>query len=235
MILTEHIAMFDPTLLKRGDDWVLYRSEVIEHEPEEMKAQLGRAYRHFKNTFTGCDSSLKNDGLTLSALPELFSPSDSYNEDHKQLDEMQGQDLSGYRFYNVFALTSPSPLFWGLLKEVSRIVRLELRAPAEQPLWMQCWMNMHNPKEVLGWHDHHFPFHGYISIDPKNSTTQFKEGDITYEIENEVGNIYFGPGWNRMHRVVVNDDYEGPRITLGFDIITEPTLPDDQFSLIPLL
>ena len=38
-----------------------------------------------------------------------------------------------------------------------------------------------------------------------------------------------------MHRVVVNDDYQGPRITLGFDIITEPTLPDDQFSIIPLL
>ena len=95
MILTEHTVMFDPTLLKRGDDWVLYRSEVIEHEPEEMKAQLGRAYRHFKNTFTGCDSSLKNDGLTLSALPELFSPSDSYNEDHKQLDEMQDRICLG--------------------------------------------------------------------------------------------------------------------------------------------
>ena len=66
--------MFDPTLLKRGDDWVLYRSEVIEHEPEEMKAQLGRAYRHFKNTFTGCDSSLKNDGLTPVSYTHLTLP-----------------------------------------------------------------------------------------------------------------------------------------------------------------
>jgi len=224
--------MFDPTLIQRGDDWVLYRSEVVVHEPEEMKAQLGRAYRLFKNTFTGCDSSLKNDGLTMSALPELFQVNNSYDEDYKQLEEMQG-DLSGYRFYNVFNLTSPSPLFWGLLKELSTIVRTELQTDA--PLWMQCWMNMHNPKEVLGWHDHHFPYHGYISIDPKDSVTQFKEGDKKYEIKNEVGNIYFGPGWNRMHRVVVNEEYQGPRITLGFDIITQPTVPDDQFSVIPLL
>lgn len=224
--------MFDPTLIQRGDDWVLYRSEVVVHEPEEMKAQLGRAYRLFKNTFTGCDSSLKNDGLTMSALPELFQVNNSYDEDYKQLEEMQG-NLSGYRFYNVFNLTSPSPLFWGLLKELSTIVRTELQTDA--PLWMQCWMNMHNPKEVLGWHDHHFPYHGYISIDPKDSVTQFKEGDTKYEIKNEVGNIYFGPGWNRMHRVVVNEEYQGPRITLGFDIITQPTVPDDQFSVIPLL
>ena len=224
--------MFDPTLIQRGDDWVLYRSEVVVHEPEEMKAQLGRAYRLFKNTFTGCDSSLKNDGLTMSALPELFQVNNSYDEDYKQLEEIQG-NLSGYRFYNVFNLTSPSPLFWGLLKELSTIVRTELQTDA--PLWMQCWMNMHNPKEVLGWHDHRFPYHGYISIDPKDSVTQFKEGDTKYEIKNEVGNIYFGPGWNRMHRVVVNEEYQGPRITLGFDIITQPTVPDDQFSVIPLL
>ena len=102
-------------------------------------------------------------------------------------------------------------------------------------MWMQCWMNMHNPKEVLGWHDHQFPYHGYVSIDPKDSITQFKEDNLRYEIKNEVGNIYFGPGWKRMHRVVVNSEYDGPRITLGFDIVLEPTLPDDQFSIIPLL
>ena len=48
-------------------------------------------------------------------------------------------------------------------------------------------------------------------------------------------NIYFGPGWDRKHKVCVNEDYSGNRITLGYDIHTQPDLPDDQFSLIPLL
>ena len=37
------------------------------------------------------------------------------------------------------------------------------------------------------------------------------------------------------HKVIVNNDYSGPRITIGFDILDEPSVPDDSFSLIPLL
>ena len=89
---------------------------------------------------------------------------------------------------------------------------------------------------MLNWHDHKFDYHGYVSIDPKSSTTKFRDGrGPLYEINNEVGNIYFGPGWERMHKVCVNEQYEGKRITLGFDIETRGDLPDDQFSLIPLL
>ena len=54
--------------IKEGEDWVLYRSPVVEHEQEEMLRQLGRGYRLFKDTFTGLDSSLRQEGLTLGAL-----------------------------------------------------------------------------------------------------------------------------------------------------------------------
>ena len=224
--------MSDLNLIEKGDDWVLYRAEVVQREQQEMITQLGRSYRLFKNTFTGCDSSLKSDSFTLSALPTLFS--DTSAEDKGTIKDMAEADMSGYRFYNVFNLTSPSPLYWFLFMNIKQVVRNTLGN--NQPLWMQCWMNFHKQQEVLKWHDHHFPYHGYVSIDPKNSTTEFKQGSLRYNIENVVGNIYFGPGWERMHRVVVNEDYDdSPRITLGFDILTEPTLPDDQFSLIPLL
>ena len=233
---------YEPNLIDSGEDWVVCKSEVVSNESEEMKVQLGRAYRLFKNTFTGCDSSLKNDGLTLDALPDLFSQVDARQEDMEQLKNMKSGDLSGYRFYNVFNLTSPSPLFYHLLKEISPIVRKHLGNSGvnpDDPLWMQCWMNFHKPDQVLDWHDHHFPWHGYISIDPKDSITKFREylpeGTYDYNIHNKIGNIYLGPGFSRMHKVVVNNDYEGDRITLGFDIITQSTLPDDQFSLIPLL
>ena len=117
-------------------------------------------------------------------------------------------------------------------RNIKQVVRNTLGT--NQPLWMQCWMNFHKQKEVLKWHDHHFPYHGYVSIDPKNSTTEFKQGSLRYNIENVVGNIYFGPG-DRIHKVIVNNDYSGPRITIGFDILDEPSVPDDSFSLIPLL
>ena len=145
------------------------------------------------------------------------------------------EGFSGYRFYNLFALTSPSPLFWLLYRDIRTVVRTTLNT--DEPLWFQCWMNMHKPDQVLNWHDHKFDYHGYVSIDPKDSITKFHDPNtnVRYEIKNEVGNIYFGPGWDRKQKVCVNEYYSGNRITLGYDIHTQPDLPDDQFSLIPLL
>jgi len=219
--------------IKEGEDWVLYRSPVVEHEQQEMIRQLGRGYRLFKDTFTGLDSSLRQEGLTLGALPELFN-TDHAKKDREHLNNMDA-NYSGYRFYNLFALTSPSPLFWLLLQDIRTVVRTTLNT--DEPLWFQCWMNMHKPDQVLNWHDHQFDYHGYVSIDPKDSITKFQDPNrnVKYEIKNEVGNIYFGPGWDRKHKVCVNEDYSGNRITLGYDIHTQPDLPDDQFSLIPLL
>ena len=84
-------------------------------------------------------------------------------------------------------------------------------------------------------------FMGYVGI-PDDTIRKLaieamreEEGDVKYEIKNEIGNIYFGKGWDRMHMVRVDSPYEGKRITLGFDIICQPDVPDDQFSIIPLL
>ena len=108
--------MSDLVIIEKGDDWVLYRSEVVQREQQEMITQLGRSYRLFKNTFTGCDSSLKSDSFTLSALPTLFS--DTSAEDKNTIATMAEADMSGYRFYNVFNLTSPSPLYLSTLRRV---------------------------------------------------------------------------------------------------------------------
>jgi hypothetical protein len=98
---------------------------------------------------------------------------------------------------------------------------------------MQCWLNYHYPNEVLNWHNHHWDYHGYICIDPKNTRTVFKD----YQIKNEVGNIYIGPG-NREHIVVVDENYVSPRITLGFDVQVyedgRDFVPNNSLSLIPL-
>ena len=83
---------------------------------------------------------------------------------------------------------------------------------------MQCWLNYHTPDKVLDWHTHEWNYHGYISIDPKDTKTVF-DG---YEIDNEIGNIYIGPGY-RYHKVVTKDNFYEPRITLGFDVCVEPS------------
>ena len=104
-----------------------------------------------------------------------------------------------YDKYNVFGLTSPTQVYYDLFNELRGFV-YDYTGDVDR-LWMQSWVNYHMPDQVLRWHNHHWPIHGYISIRPHKTKTVF-EG---YEIDNEVGNIYIGPG-NRYHRVEVLED-----------------------------
>ena len=144
-----------------------------------------------------------------------------------------------YGKYNVFALASPMPLWYSLYYELSRTIRSYIDTqepyklyPQHPQLWVQSWLNFHAAEsEVLDWHNHEWPYHGYISINPCNTTTKF-EG---YKIENSIGKIYIGPG-DRKPKVVVNDDFESTRITLGFDVTDQPKeSPSGLWSLMPLL
>jgi len=135
-----------------------------------------------------------------------------------------------YAQYNFFALSSPSLLFNKLFLELKEIINEYV--PYEFK-WMQSWLNYHYPNEVLKWHNHFWDYHGYICIDPKNTRTVFKN----YEIKNEIGNIYIGPG-KREHTVIVDEYYDSPRLTIGFDIQVyrdgDILFPDKMLSLIPI-
>ena len=130
-----------------------------------------------------------------------------------------------YDKYNVFGLTSPTQVYYDLFNELRGFVYDYIKP---KQLWMQAWVNYHMPDQVLQWHNHEWPIHGYISIRPHKTKTVF-EG---YEIDNQVGNVYIGPG-NRYHRVEVLEDYDTPRITLGFDLLTDPTQCSNNIGLIP--
>ena len=140
-----------------------------------------------------------------------------------------------YYKYNFFSLSAPSLLSYKLFVELKNLINEYI--PNDDVKWMQCWMNYHYPDQVLEWHNHYWDYHGYISIDPKKTRTVFSD----YEIKNEVGNIYIGPGY-REHKVVVDEDFNTPRITLGFDISLELEDPKffrdtrtiDMLSLIPI-
>ena len=69
-----------------------------------------------------------------------------------------------------------------------------------------------------------------MSIRPNNTITQFE----TVNIENQVGNIYIGPGAVK-HRVLTVDKFEEPRITLAFDVNETLTDLNNPFIQVPIL
>lgn len=136
-----------------------------------------------------------------------------------------------YKFYNTFCITSASLLFYNLFSTLKFIIRDFVGD--QRPLWVQSWINYHQYNELLDWHNHYWPYHGYICIDPKDSQTVFEN----YNIKNEIGNIYIGRGYKK-HKVICNDNFTKSRITIGFDVLestlTIPTVNTNQFSLIPI-
>jgi hypothetical protein len=152
-----------------------------------------------------------------------------------------------YDKYNIFSLTSGSLLFYNLYKELNYYIRDFIGN--DRPLWIQSWLNYHNTDEILqeklgknkGYHFHHSPYHGYISIDPQNTITKFKNG---LQIKNKIGQIYIGPG-NQNKNIKKHDDFDhfvdiislssNPRITIGFDIDDTSSLNYPNINVLPLL
>ena len=133
---------------------------------------------------------------------------------HKPIQQSVGDEdtTRAYKRYNIFQISASSLAFYKLYCEVIKNVRDYVGD--DRPLWMSGWMNFHQPMQVLNWHNHlNSICHGYVSIDPKDTTTDFKD----YAIENQVGRLYLGPS-ARLHKVVVNKPFAGHRITIGFDV-----------------
>lgn len=144
----------------------------------------------------------------------------------------QGNSTWSYAFYNLFSITVGSPYFYHIYRCIVAAIRD--RVGDDRPLWMQCWLNYHKMDEVLSWHHHHtvdFITHGYLSIDPKNTVTEFKE----FTIENTAGKLYIGnPGLE--HRVVVREPFQGDRITIAFDVkeYNHDSSKTNNLSFIPI-
>lgn len=132
-----------------------------------------------------------------------------------------------YFKYNIFSLTAGYYTFYEIYKELILLVKSKL---GNKRMWMQAWLNYHNHDQVLGWHNHDWDYHGYISIDPKNTITEFRD----YKIENKVGQIYFGPG-QREHRVVCLDEFSDTRLTIGFDVSLDLFPGNGCLGMLPVL
>ena len=120
-----------------------------------------------------------------------------------------------YRYYNITCLTFGSVLYYKMFSDLQKIIRKFSKT--KRPLWYQSWLNFHKQEDVLDWHNHiECLFHGYISIDPKESETEFEN----YKIVNKTGDIYIGDPYKK-HRVNILKPFIGNRITIAFDVISE--------------
>ena len=134
--------------------------------------------------------------------------------------------------YNLFSLLSLDLNFYNLYAELQHRVRGVLGY--DKPLWMQAWLNAHSEGAVLDWHDHAWPWHGYICIDPKKTNTVFRDhkNGSEYRVENKPGQIYFGEG-NTFHKVEVLESYHDLRTTIGFDVTDQVGGKLKNVSFIP--
>jgi|TARA_B100000035_G_scaffold48592_1_gene37108 hypothetical protein len=142
-----------------------------------------------------------------------------------------GDTTWSYYLYNIFSVSSPSLHYLNIFRKLRDVIRENVK---EENIWLQAWLNVHEHNTVLDWHNHSAPFHGYIALEPQDTTTEFED----WSIKNETGNIYFGNG-NVRHRVVNDSYYSGKRFTIGFDVIPgsvfEYAYPTKQYGAMPLL
>ena len=146
---------------------------------------------------------------------------------HKVKENYNGDMTLDYFKYNIFSLTAGYYSFYEIYKELILLVKSQL---GNKRMWMQAWLNYHNHNQVLGWHNHDWDYHGYISIDPKNTVTEFRD----YKIENKVGQIYFGLG-QREHRVVCLDKFSDTRLTIGFDVSLDLFAGNGCLGMLPVV
>jgi len=120
-----------------------------------------------------------------------------------------------YNYYNLSTLTVGCPFYYRFFIDLQKNIREVVNN--DEPLWYQCWLNFHDENEVLKKHNHpDCLFHGYVSIDPQHTETEFED----YTITNEVGKLYIGEA-GLMHQVNVLTPFTDKRITIAFDVVDE--------------
>jgi hypothetical protein len=174
---------------------------------------------------------IQYDGIQNQELPGIKPLGDNeYWTDSGSLSTVK------WREYNVFQFLNPN--IYKLYKNVSETVKEACEYYdinfEDQEYMIQGWFNInYNHVGKLDWHDHGGPyapyFHGYYCVKAEPSTTWYRiEGDPEREIAN----------FNVDNRMIVSEmghphamsdwDWEGPRITIAYDIIPLRSLINAQ-------
>ena len=123
-----------------------------------------------------------------------------------------GDYTENHDTYNIWSLLRDFKIWQPVYEEVTDTIKSCYDGPSDY-LYLKSWINYSEGKELLDWHGHGSMLHGYVSITPHKTTTEFER----FEVENKIGRIYVGPGIY-LHRVNIVKPFSGKRITIGFDV-----------------
>lgn len=197
--------MIQTITIDKMNNYHLYSSSAIESYYKQVKFDTNQSYNNFTKLFGNTNKWPKANNATF-----------------------------GYYLYNIFQLTSGSKVYFDILNDLRTVIfnYLNDNNLSTNYVWFQAWLNYHAQDQVLNWHKHYdCACSGYIAVDPKNTTTEFRN----FSIENKIGQIYIGP-IELEHRVVVNEPYIGERTTIGFDVAVGEFKPGPKnLGWMPLL
>jgi hypothetical protein len=182
------------------------------------------AHKFFERTL---DSDLDNLSKFLIMQSERIKKGEILKNDKgdKSIWDSSGSiTTSKWNKYNVFQFYHPAihKLFRSVRSmtiEACKHYNLDFE---KEDFWVQGWFNVnHNHTGKLDWHEHGGSgapwFHGYYSVKAEPSTTHYKVFDKDFEninknnraILSETGHPHAMADW----------DWEGPRITIAYDVI----------------
>jgi hypothetical protein len=145
-----------------------------------------------------------------------------------------------YKEYNIFSIAEGNAFFYDLLKEIRNcFVDFSGADLSKERYWFHSWINVDDEnsldKSFGFWHSHLCDYHGYVTITPNDTITEFRN----WKIFNEPANIYVGYGMTE-HRVIKKEEkiFNGEfyRISIAFNIYSEKKYTEqNDNSIFPLI
>ena len=185
----------------------------LDNDLDKLKGFLLKTYDEIQNE-------------QIKGITPLDPKSDNF-VDSQSISTIKWRDYNVFQFYNPEIYNVYTNLS-ELIKEACEYYDIDF---SKQKFMVQGWFNVNFTKKgKLDWHDHGpFPaprFHGYYSINAEPSTTHYivhgKNVD-NHNVNNRMIVSEMG------HRHAMADwDWEGPRITLAYDIVPLSDLIQDD-------
>ena len=194
--------------------------------------QINNPTREHKFFERHLDNDLDNLSEFLSEKYKLINEAslrgvNGIGEDDKYWMESGSLSTVKWREYNVFQLYHPAihNLYNALsdtVKEACEYYGLDFYS---ERYYVQGWFNInHSNTGKLDWHDHGGPFaphfHGYYCINAEPSITHYRINDGSGRVVDNV---------NKNNRMIISEmghphaqadwDWDGPRITVAYDIV----------------
>ncbi len=130
--------------------------------------------------------------------------------------------------YNL--LMYPFPEFYELYSDIKKMFYDKLSLEdLDESYYIQSWLNFYKKGDFIDWHSHWPPevnsWHGYYCVDVEPSKTSYRitKENKNIDVINENNLLVLSKSLDDQHRTWPWE-YEQPRITIAFDIISAPNI-----------